>query len=269
MKYLLKWGLLVIVVLFTSCSTKKKTALTPSAFMVAAEVLSDSTSTWESVKNVTLPLCDSLCEAITNENNLKSRLAGQEMAYDIIDAVTDSYLAHSNAGEVVPTQELYDIITPLQNALNQWFYAADEKLPHIWKDLFYVSYKESDNPQGGYFHLMISLPTEEQPEPELHVFYPESAAGRPAFVFKEKAGEDINENDELVYPAEVYLKNELSEGSTMYAKAGADVVQKILSHPSMFLLFESEVSSGYSFGGIEIALLQLELMWSLWNKLVE
>ena len=71
--------------------------------MVAAEVLSDSSATWKSVKDVTLPLCDSLCKAITNENNLESRLAGQEMAYIIIDAVTDSYLAHSNAGEVIPT----------------------------------------------------------------------------------------------------------------------------------------------------------------------
>lgn len=261
--------LVVIVVLTISCNTKKNKSSNPSAFMMAAEVLSDSSATWKSVKDVTLPLCDSLCKAITNENNLESRLAGQEMAYVIIDAVTDSYLAHSNAGEVIPTQELYDITIPLQNALNQWFYADDEQLPHIWKDLFYVSHKESDNPLGGYFHLMISLPTEEQPEPEFYVFYPESAAGRPAFVFKEKAEEVINADDELVYPVEVYLKNELNDGSTMYAKAGADVVQKLLSSPSMFILFESEEIAGHPSGEIEIASLQLEPMWSLWNKLVE
>lgn len=257
--------LLVGIVLAFSCGSNKTVVPEPSPFMLAAEVLSDSTSSWQLVREVTLPLCDSICNAITDESNLKRRMSGQEMAYDIMDAAIDSYLSHKEAGEDIPEQEILDIINPLQAALNQWFYSPDERLPHIWKDHFYVSYKDSENPMRGFFHLIITLPTQEHPEPEFHVFYPESAADRPAFVFKEQYGEDINGDDDIVFPDEWYYKNELGDERPMYARAGEHVVKMLLSHPTMYLLFESADTPDGTPGTFELASLQMAPMWTLWR----
>ena len=158
---------------------------------VLSDVTADSLSTWQDVMNATTPVLDSIILDATDDVNLKKRMLGQELGYLVMEALTDKYLDLEKHRESASSEELDRIVSTLQEALSCWFYSKDERLPHIWRDHYYVSNKNAEEPSNGFFHIMVSLPTPEHPTPVLYIYYPESAEGRPAIIFREHLEDDL------------------------------------------------------------------------------
>ena len=128
----------------------------------------------------------------------------------------------------------------LFNAIGIWFYEEDEDLQILWHDLYYSSDKESDNPQDGYFHIMVLFPGGAKDEAGLHVFFPETAESLPLISFtKLQEGGLVDDIESFVsFPYEKWFtKDELREGSPMYGAAGPDIVEMMLTYDSMYLFF--------------------------------
>ena len=268
----------IITTLLTvlSCGNVQKKGANNNLFemiQVLSDVTADSLSTWQDVMNTTTPVLDSIILDATDDVNLKKRMLGQELGYLVMEALTDKYLDLEKHRESASSEELDRIVSTLQEALSCWFYSKDERLPHIWRDHYYVSNKNAEEPSNGFFHIMVSLPTPEHPTPVLYIYYPESAEGRPAIIFREHLENDLVDDKfdlrDIVTLQDWYKKDEVEKGFPMYATAGEDVVKKMLCNSVMYLLFQSGNASDGTTGDVEIARVHLEPLQIMWQELVK
>lgn len=268
----------IITTLLTvlSCGNAQKKGGNNNLFemmQVISVVTADSLSTWQDVMNATTPVIDSIILDATDEVDLKKRMLGQELGYLVMEAITDKYLDLKAHGESASSEELDRIVSDLQGALCCWFYSEDERLPHIWRDHYYVSNKNAEEPSNGFFHIMVSVPTPAQPAPNLYIYYPESAEGRPAIIFREHLDNDLVDDKfdvhDIVTLQDWYKKDEVEKGFPMYATADKDVVEKMLCNSVMYLLFQSRPASEGAPGEVEIARVHLEPFQIMWQELVK
>lgn len=268
----------IITTLLTvlSCGNAQKKGGNNNLFeimQVLSVVTADSLSTWQDVMNATTPVIDSIILDATDEVDLKKRMLGQELGYPVMEAITDKYLDLKAHGESASSEELDRIVSDLQGALCCWFYSEDERLPHIWRDHYYVSNKNAEEPSNGFFHIMVSVPTPAQPAPNLYIYYPESAEGRPAIIFREHLDNDLVDDKfdvhDIVTLQDWYKKDEVEKGFPMYATADKDVVEKMLCNSVMYLLFQSRPASEGAPGEVEIARVHLEPFQIMWQELVK
>ena len=268
----------IITTLLTvlSCGNAQKKGGNNNLFemmQVLSVVTADSLSTWQYVMNATTPVIDSIILDATDEVDLKKRMLGQELGYLVMEAITDKYLDLKAHGGSASSEELDRIVSDLQGALCCWFYSEDERLPHIWRDHYYVSNKNAEEPSNGFFHIMVSVPTPAQPAPNLYIYYPESAEGRPAIIFREHLDNDLVDDKfdvhDIVTLQDWYKKDEVEKGFPMYATADEDVVEKMLCNSVMYLLFQSRPASEGAPGEVEIARVHLEPFQIMWQELVK
>ena len=268
----------IITTLLTvlSCGNAQKKGGNNNLFemmQVLSVVTADTLSTWQDVMNATTPVIDSIILDATDEVDLKKRMLGQELGYLVMEAITDKYLDLKAHGESASSEELDRIVSDLQGALCCWFYSEDERLPHIWRDHYYVSNKNAEEPSNGFFHIMVSVPTPAQPAPNLYIYYPESAEGRPAIIFREHLDNDLVDDKfdvhDIVTLQDWYKKDEVEKGFPMYATADEDVVEKMLCNSVMYLLFQSRPASEGAPGEVEIARVHLEPFQIMWQELVK
>lgn len=268
----------IITTLLTvlSCGNAQKKGGNNNLFemmQVLSVVTADSLSTWQDVMNATTPVIDSIILDATDEVDLKKRMLGQELGYLVMEAITDKYLDLKAHGESASSEELDRIVSDLQGALCCWFYSEDERLPHIWRDHYYVSNKNAEEPSNVFFHIMVSVPTPAQPAPNLYIYYPESAEGRPAIIFREHLDNDLVDDKfdvhDIVTLQDWYKKDEVEKGFPMYATADKDVVEKMLCNSVMYLLFQSRPASEGAPGEVEIARVHLEPFQIMWQELVK
>lgn len=268
----------IIITLLTvlSCGNAQKKGGNNNLFemmQVLSVVTADTLSTWQDVMNATTPVIDSIILDATDEVDLKKRMLGQELGYLVMEAITDKYLDLKAHGESASSEELDRIVSDLQGALCCWFYSEDERLPHIWRDHYYVSNKNAEEPSNGFFHIMVSVPTPAQPAPNLYIYYPESAEGRPAIIFREHLDNDLVDDKfdvhDIVTLQDWYKKDEVEKGFPMYATADEDVVEKMLCNSVMYLLFQSRPASEGAPGEVEIARVHLEPFQIMWQELVK
>lgn len=268
----------IITTLLTvlSCGNAQKKGGNNNLFemmQVLSVVTADTLSTWQDVMNATTPVIDSIILDATDEVDLKKRMLGQELGYLVMEAITDKYLDLKAHGESASSEELDRIVSDLQGALCCWFYSEDERLPHIWRDHYYVSNKNAEEPSNGFFHIMVSVPTPAQPAPNLYIYYPESEEGRPAIIFREHLDNDLVDDKfdvhDIVTLQDRYKKDEVEKGFPMYATADEDVVEKMLCNSVMYLLFQSRPASEGAPGEVEIARVHLEPFQIMWQELVK
>lgn len=268
----------IITTLLTvlSCGNAQKKGGNNNLFemmQVLSVVTADSLSTWQDVMNATTPVIDSIILDATDEVDLKKRMLGQELGYLVMEAITDKYLDLKAHGESASSEELDRIVSDLQGALCCWFYSEDERLPHIWREHYYVSNKNAEEPSNVFFHIMVSVPTPAQPAPNLYIYYPESAEGRPAIIFREHLDNDLVDDKfdvhDIVTLQDWYKKDEVEKGFPMYATADKDVVEKMLCNSVMYLLFQSRPASEGAPGEVEIARVHLEPFQIMWQELVK
>ena len=212
------------------------------------EVLLDTTSTFQQVREAVLPWADSLRKAAADTVSLQTRMTAQQYAYVTIDLLASKISRLGNAGEDIPYEEFNEMMNPLLEAANQWLYTTEDGLTSIWRDMYYAS-ENTGSPVESYFHIMVVLPDEPDAGPELHIFFPDSAQGNPGLLFRKYKDYETLEEDEdnqvLIPLEDWYAKGELDAGYPMYASAGADVVEKMLAYDQMYILF----SGGSSLDG--------------------
>ena len=258
-----------------SCSQTRRTVenTTPLSDLHKSfvEVILDSTSSWQMVNATTLPFVDSLCIAALDENSLGRRLYGQEWGYMTIGLITEKYSQLFGSGNEVSQNEYALIIDRLSDAASSWFYSDDDILPCIWRDHYYTCYHHAENPVDGYFHIMITLPTEEDPSPSLQIFYPDAAEGDPYLVFSQyinpDGAEESPQNREVVQLKDWLPKDGIANGFPMYAEGGADIVEKMLNSDVVYLVFTSEATQDGIPGETEMARVNLKNLQIIWNKL--
>lgn len=233
------------------------------------DVMLDSTANWDQVTAVTYPFADSVCAAATDASSLKNRMIGQKWGYAIIDLMIEKYCDLTDAGEDANYDDVHKVVANLSESTSVWFYDPDERLPNIWRDHYYMSNKTSEEPSEGFFHIMVTLPTKEQPEPTLRIFYPESAADMPAIIFREHSGDNVVDDDldmKKFIVLDNWYEKEVEEGMPMRASADEEVVKMMLSHPVMFLLFQSGNAPDGTTGEAEVAKVNLVPLHDLWKE---
>lgn len=212
-------------------------------------VLLDTTTTFPQVQAAVLPWADSLRRASADTASIQKRLTAQQFAYITMDLLAGRISQLGNAGETIPYEEFNALMNPLLEAANQWLFTTEDGLTSVWRDMYYASDQDAGSPDESYFHIMVALPDDGESEPELHIFFPESAQGSPGLLFRKyKDYESFEEDadDQVFIPLEDwYAKGELDVGYPMYASAGADVVERMLGYDLMYILF----SSGSSLDG--------------------
>ncbi len=153
-----------------------------------------------------------------------------------------------------------------------WFSSADEQLPHIWRDHYYVCHQHAEEPTDGFFHLMVTIPTEDQPDPTLRIFYPDSAEDSPIIIFTKYYGngsiEEDYESRDIVPLDNWSPKDSIEEGYPMYAIGDASIVDKMLNNDVAYLMFRSSESANGDPGETEIARLSLDSFQKEWEQVV-
>ena len=254
--------LAALLILPVSCGRKARQAASGTRAPASCfEVLLDSTSTFQQVRAAVLPWADSLRRAAADTVSLQTRMTAQQYAYVTIEMLAAKIGRLGKAGEDIPYEEFNDMMNPLLEAVNLWLYTTEDGLTSVWRDMYYASDQSAGNPVESYFHIMVVLPDDVDSEPELHIFFPESARENPGLLFRKYKDLETLEEDEdsqvLIPLEEWYRKGELDAGYPMYASAGADVVEKMLEYDLMYILFSGGSTLDGSVGTNEMARLGL------------
>ena len=243
----------------------------PDVRKTFVETALDSTSSWQMVNAAALPFVDSLCIAASDENSLERRLYGQEWGYMTIGLLSDKYSQLLDSGNEVSQNDYALILERLSDAMSLWFYTDYENLPLIWRDHFYTCNQNANNPVDGFLHILVSLPTEEEPSPSLQIFYPEAAEGDPYLIFSQYINpdgtEESPEKKDVVQLTDWLPRDGIANGYPMYAEGGADIVDKMLNSDVMYFMFTSEPTPDGSPGETEVARVNLKPLQVIWNKL--
>lgn len=256
--------ILLGAVLFLPMSCKQNGSnATADAKSHALNVLLDTTATLSQINEVIFPWADSLKASAVDTASLNARLSAQQFAFMTIQLLTEQAARMEKAGNPIPHEDLNRMMSPLLDAACQWLYSTIDGIPSIWRDMFYVSNQKANEPVDGYFHIMVLLPSEEMAEPELHIFFPESAADMPALLFRKYSSletlEEDADNQELIPLEDWYKKGELEDGYPVYASAGADIVKRMLEYDLMYVLFRSGPTPNGEAGENEMA--RIDLMY--------
>ena len=265
----------IIVICTISCSQRAIRTTLNTRDQIHKEfvnVMLDSSISWKQVLDVTYPFVDSLCAAAADESSLNNRMFGQEWGYVTIEAITEKYAELQDAGKDVDYDDVSSILGQIADAMMLWFYSSDEQIPNVWRDHYYVCHQHSDEPTNGFFHLMVTIPTEAQPEPTLLIFYPDSAEGSPMIVFSkyiEDGGVEEDEDSRDIVRLNNWSPKESGEdGFPMYAMGDASVVEKMLQNDVAYLLFQSGTSANGDPGETEVARLSLDSFQEMWKERV-
>ena len=254
--------LAALLILPVSCGRKARQAASGTRAPASCfEVLLDSTSTFQQVRAAVLPWADSLRRAAADTVSLQTRMTAQQYAYVTIEMLAAKIGRLGKAGEDIPYEEFNDMMNPLLEAVNLQLYTTEDGLTSVWRDMYYASDQSAGSPVESYFHIMVVLPDDVDSEPELHIFFPESAQENPGLLFRKYKDLETLEEDEdsqvLIPLEEWYRKGELDAGYPMYASAGADVVEKMLEYDLMYILFSGGSTLDGSVGTNEMARLGL------------
>ncbi len=254
--------LAALLILPLSCGRNARQAASGTRAPASCfEVLLDSTSTFQQVRAAVLPWADSLRRAAADTVSLQTRMTAQQYAYVTIEMLAAKIGRLGKAGEDIPYEEFNDMMNPLLEAVNLWLYTTEDGLTSVWRDMYYASDQSAGSPVESYFHIMVVLPDDVDSEPELHIFFPESARENPGLLFRKYKDLETLEEDEdsqiLIPLEEWYRKGELDAGYPMYASAGADVVEKMLEYDLMYILFSGGSTLDGSVGTNEMARLGL------------
>jgi hypothetical protein len=213
------------------------------------DVLLDTTATFAQIQAAVIPWADSLRKATADTVSLEKRITAQQFTYITIELLASQVSRLGKAGEIIPYEDFNALMNPLLEAANQWLYTTEDGLTSVWRDIYYASNQEANSPVESYFHIMVVLPDDDDAEPELHIFFPESARNNPGLLFRKYKDyaslEEDEDSQELIPLEEWYGKGELDAGYPMYASAGSDIVEKMLEYDLMYILF----SSGSSLDG--------------------
>ena len=234
----------------TSCETRGK-SIDPKSIdellLDYIHVVEDSSSTWPMVEKAAVQLADYLYDALGDEDNLDRRVSSQAIAYEtMVTAINKYYEFHDTGGEDKTRLDCF--VGLLGDAIFQWFYDNNEEYPNLWRDHYYVSDKEAENPIDGYYH-----------------------EGNPMIMFRDfdEDGKEVKVRRDVIQVEKWAAKGEISDNSSIISVSGPDVVEKMLEHEVMYLSFIREHADDDDDGGLEIARMPLAQFQAKWREIVE
>lgn len=240
-----------------------KTKLTvPELQAQCAEVLFDEKTSWIQVQESIAALGSALMTASDNEDDLGQRLAAQQASYMTIGLLSEKIEALRAEGEIIEESDIETAFNELLYPSMVWFYDADEQIPNIWRDQYYRSNQNSEKPVSGYFHLMLTLPSPNEPESCFHVFFPDSAESAPKFIFRKYKDEDCSEEDWetqfSIEPKHWTAKDEGEEGFPLHVALTAEETSRILDYDILYISYLSASAPSGEIGEREMARIELE-----------
>ena len=230
-------------------------------------VVQDSTSNWQTVKTVILPMVESLCDALSEENDRGRRLSLQGIAYQIIMATIKKYHETQGIDGTEDDAGVDKIVSRLSDAIFRWFFDSNEEHPSLWRDDTMIPDKKTGKRIEGYLHFSVLLPTKDKPEPSLYITYPETAEGHPIILFRDfnKDGTERIERGDFIRFEKLVAKGEVEDNTRMFSISGPEVVEKMLAHEMMYIFFDREHADEDENDGLEIAarlpLAQFQAKW--------
>ncbi len=269
MRYSFK--IILFFLCLVSCGQRKNQAASRTLDDLHEEfvnVILDSSSTWPQVIKLSNEFVDSLIVLAADETHLNRRLAGQKWGFLMIDVLREKQKELLDLNQETDSSDILPILDKIHVLTNHWFYEASPDFPHLWCDLFYVSNQSEENPSEEYFHISVTCSSAKYPDTAMVIFYPESGKDSPALIFRDYLdnGQEDVKDQEMIPLVEWGAKDDMEKGSPMYAKAGYDVVEKMLSHDVMYLLFMSGKSPESNMGGFEMARLSLAPFKAKWKE---
>ena len=261
--------LLLLVAYLTACSNRNVNPDYSSWSSIKHEflkVMRDTSVTWQQVEDISLLVADSLKALSSDPDDLESRISAQKWAYVAFDLLNEKYEKMVSSGKDVKAEDVLNLQDVIHSATINWFYTEEYGLPLFWRDHFYLSYQESENPQEGYFHIIVSLPTEENPAPGIHIFFPDSAESHPYVIFCETvddADPDNIKEENIINIDNFIQKDAMEEGYPLYASLGEEYVEKMFQNSAMLIGFISDTSPSGEPGQRETAYVQLNPLQDL------
>lgn len=224
------------------------------------EMLLDSTSTLVQIREAIVPIIDRLWEESGDLDDLNKRLSAQKESLIYIDALTIWYETQLVKGHNIPAESINEILDPLTIIGCQWFCDPDGEYPYIWRELYYSSNRESENPIDGYFKIMVILPDANNPAPSVHIFFPMMAESAPRLYFCNYSDRALGEVDHL-HQVIVDFDDEWipqHDEIPMAVFGEKDLVDKMLQFDIMYLAFRSCPTKSGGPGETEIAMMPLD-----------
>ncbi len=259
--------LIIVLCCYYSCGdthqkiNKNNSAKTPAYYF---DIITDTTSTRTQILESATEFIDSISLWARDEHNLKNRIAAQQLGYMTIDALLET----SSGNKGIQIEDISPLFNRIIEALDIWLVSNDNRLPHLWKDFYYVSHKSSENPTEVFFHIIVTLPTKERPAPTLELFYPEGAIDKPVVVFSKflnenSIDEDYNNQEVIPLNWDMIYKD---KDSIMHATGNPSIVEKMMKYDVMYLQFLSGVSPDGDPSETEIARLSLAPFQEQWDS---
>ena len=244
-----------------------------TAIMVSTlEMLQDSTSTLEQVQEAFSPIIDRLWEESGDLGDLNKRLSAQKESLIYIYALASWFDTQLGMGNNVTAKSINEILDPLTIIGSQWFCDPDGEYPYIWREMYYSSNRESENPIDGYFKIMVILPDENDPSPSAHIFFPMMAENSPRLYFSNYSDRAIGEIDYLHQETVEFDEdhwNPRHDDIPMAVFGGKDLVEKMLKYDVMYLGFRSSPTKSGAPGETEIAMMPLQSFHMAYDTVIK
>lgn len=254
----------IICLILVSCGQRqnnKSSVSIPDLQDQCARVLIDEGATWQQVEAALTPLCSALMTASDDESDLKQRLAAQQASYTTINLLSDKIESLQGKGVNIPNQSVKDAYNDLLYPSFTWFYDANEQLPNIWRDQYYLSNQNADKSVPGYFHLMLTLPTSKEEESAFHIFFPDTAEGDPKLILRRYQDDGSSEEDwnsqVVIEPEQWTKKNEVEEGFPMHAVLSDKETSMLCEYDVLYISFLSAPAPSGELGEVEMARIEL------------
>lgn len=227
-----------------------------------SKILADDSSTSIQIQEAFRPYLDSLSNAARDTNNLDRRLIAQRWGYQDIQHLMIKYAAMVQAGVEVTEEDMNAILEPLSDAMNTWLYRTDDHISAIYRDHYFVAYQDSDKPVESVLHLEVILPSLEGDSLQLRVFFPSFTKEEPAIVFTDNPADNLPDSEMISFD-----EWHLDQGEKSYGIGGEHLVQEMLHHDNMYVIFGSQDQPDGTPGETEIIRIQLAPIYTMWAKI--
>ena len=229
----------------------------------------DNEATWKQIISFANTFADTLAVRAADVEQVRNRILAQHNGYMLISLIMDKYDEYTETGKEASYDDIPPLLDKINDFINLWFYDVDEEVPYLWRDHYYVCHQNGNEPVHGFFHIMVTLPCEELPEPTLHVGYPYAAEEDPVLIFtkflQDGSGNEDTESWDTVVPEKWKEKDE-EEGMPMYALFSSDTVEKLLNNDILYLMFKSGASPEGDPAEQEIARISLASLHGKWKE---
>ena len=237
------------------------------------DVFYDKSVSAERLADVLIQYGDYLKIAASNLDNVDMRVDTQRRSSFTVSLLLEKFAQMDSLGIEVSRAQMDSCLSSLIDVINQWYYSENEGEPMIFKEVYYNSYQQSENPVPGYFQIFVYLPTEKHTEPAVGIFYPQTAKSDPLIIFTKKEEDGVPaggwDDQDFVYANSLEMKNAKGDGAPMNDFFGPDFLEKMLNNEHMYLMFYSESPEPGVLGDREIARLDLRHFQDVYNKVTK